>query len=182
MADRETATGAIGLVQAFVNSVDLEDGPEALTSPEALATWLSDRGLVPAGAAPCDRTASGAAGHHRRQHGRRRLPRRRGHAERGRVGQQASGTIRFRRSGAPRAGGQRRHRCARPDRCRGVRSHGRRRLGQAQAVRLANVPVGVFRPISEPLQPLVHHGIVRQPREGPTIPSRARRPATGTES
>ena len=51
MADRETATGAIGLVQAFVNSVDLEDGPEALTSPEALATWLSDRGLVPAGAA-----------------------------------------------------------------------------------------------------------------------------------
>ena len=51
MADRETATGPIGLVQAFVNSVDLEDGPETLTSPEALARWLSDRGLMPAGAA-----------------------------------------------------------------------------------------------------------------------------------
>src|SRR2546428_302278 len=50
MADRETATGPIGLVQAFVNSVDLEDGPETLTSPEALARWLSDRGRRPAGA------------------------------------------------------------------------------------------------------------------------------------
>src|SRR5207247_796842 len=36
MADRETATGPIGLVQAFVNSVDLEDGPETLTTPGAL--------------------------------------------------------------------------------------------------------------------------------------------------
>ena len=51
MADRETATGPIGLVQAFVNSVDLEDGPETLTSPEALGSWLSDQGLMPAGAA-----------------------------------------------------------------------------------------------------------------------------------
>src|SRR6266702_3465507 len=36
MADRETATGPIGLVQAFVNSVDREDGPETLTTHEAL--------------------------------------------------------------------------------------------------------------------------------------------------
>src|SRR6266571_6446701 len=50
MADRETATGPIGLVQAFVNSVDLEDGPETLTTPEALASWLSNHGLMPAAA------------------------------------------------------------------------------------------------------------------------------------
>ena len=46
MADRETASGPIGLVQAFVNSVDLEDGPETLASPEALTAWLSGQGLM----------------------------------------------------------------------------------------------------------------------------------------
>lgn len=51
VADRETATGPIGLVQAFVNSVDLQEGPEELTSPEALTTWLSERGLLPSQAA-----------------------------------------------------------------------------------------------------------------------------------
>jgi len=30
MADRETAPGPMGLVQAFVNSADLQDGPEEL--------------------------------------------------------------------------------------------------------------------------------------------------------
>ena len=52
MMDRETATGPIGLVQAFVNSVDLQDGPEGLATPEALATWLSGRGLLPAESVP----------------------------------------------------------------------------------------------------------------------------------
>ena len=50
MADRETASGPLGLVQAFVNSVDLQDGPEELTTPEALTTWLAGRGLLPVGA------------------------------------------------------------------------------------------------------------------------------------
>ena len=52
MADRESATGPIGLVQAFVNSVDLEDGPEELATPEALGGWLSGRGLLPPGSLP----------------------------------------------------------------------------------------------------------------------------------
>jgi len=50
MADRETAAGPMGLVQAFVNSADLQDGPEALSTPEALTTWLSGHGLMPGGA------------------------------------------------------------------------------------------------------------------------------------
>src|SRR5262245_51881405 len=49
MADRETATGVIGLVQAFVNSVDLEEGPEELATPLALAGWLDGHGLLPGG-------------------------------------------------------------------------------------------------------------------------------------
>ena len=40
MADRETATGELGLVQAFVNTVDLQDGPEELTDPNTLKGWL----------------------------------------------------------------------------------------------------------------------------------------------
>lgn len=50
MAERETATGEIGLVQAFVNTVDLQDGPEQLTDQKALRNWLVAQGLMAADA------------------------------------------------------------------------------------------------------------------------------------
>jgi predicted RNA-binding Zn ribbon-like protein len=46
MADRDTAPGELGLVQDFVNSVDLQDGPELLTDPDALRSWLVARSLL----------------------------------------------------------------------------------------------------------------------------------------
>src|SRR5579859_1240922 len=46
MADRETATGVLGLVQAYVNTVDLQDGPEELTTPNTLKEWLVARRLL----------------------------------------------------------------------------------------------------------------------------------------
>lgn len=46
MADRETASGDLGLIQAFVNTVDLEDGPEELTDPNTLEAWLVAKGLM----------------------------------------------------------------------------------------------------------------------------------------
>ena len=49
MADRETAKGVLGLIQAYVNSVDLEDGPEQFTHPNTLAAWLVARGLMQPG-------------------------------------------------------------------------------------------------------------------------------------
>ena len=49
MGERETAGGAIGLVQAFVNTVDLEDGPEELTDEGSLGDWLVAHGLMTAG-------------------------------------------------------------------------------------------------------------------------------------
>ena len=52
MADREGATGVLGLVQAFVNTVDLQDGPEELTDPNTLETWLVARGLMEPGSTP----------------------------------------------------------------------------------------------------------------------------------
>ena len=49
MADRENATGVLGLVQAFVNTVDLQDGPEELTDPNTLRAWLDAHGLMEPG-------------------------------------------------------------------------------------------------------------------------------------
>ena len=46
MADRETAPGPLGLIQAFVNTADLEPGVEALSDPNALSAWLVARGLM----------------------------------------------------------------------------------------------------------------------------------------
>jgi predicted RNA-binding Zn ribbon-like protein len=46
---REPAPGDLGLVQAFVNShydIDEDHGAELLSSPRALAGWLSERGLL----------------------------------------------------------------------------------------------------------------------------------------
>jgi predicted RNA-binding Zn ribbon-like protein len=44
--DRETATGVLGLVQAFVNTADLEPGTDQLSDPDALKAWLVERGLM----------------------------------------------------------------------------------------------------------------------------------------
>ena len=44
-AGRAPAPHPLALVQAFVNTVDLEAGEETLTSPEALGAWLSQNGL-----------------------------------------------------------------------------------------------------------------------------------------
>jgi len=54
MADRETATGVVGLVQAYVNTVDVQDGPEELSDPNTLGAWLVAHGLMASGQAVTD--------------------------------------------------------------------------------------------------------------------------------
>ena len=49
MADRDLATGVLGLVQAYVNTVDLQDGPEELSDPDTLRDWLVSRRLLEPG-------------------------------------------------------------------------------------------------------------------------------------
>jgi predicted RNA-binding Zn ribbon-like protein len=49
MSERETAEGELGLVQAFVNTLDLEPGTEDLTDPKTLQAWLVGRGLMDGG-------------------------------------------------------------------------------------------------------------------------------------
>jgi predicted RNA-binding Zn ribbon-like protein len=43
--DREPAPGSLRLVQAFVNSVDAEHGPDLFEEASGLAEWLDRRGL-----------------------------------------------------------------------------------------------------------------------------------------
>ena len=43
---RQPAPGALATVQAFVNSVDLEDGIERFDHPSSLSAWLAERGLL----------------------------------------------------------------------------------------------------------------------------------------
>src|SRR2546423_8023796 len=53
MSERESARGELGLVQAFVNSVDLQPEVEELKDPNTLRDWLVARGLMD-GAEPVD--------------------------------------------------------------------------------------------------------------------------------
>src|SRR3989442_8689059 len=48
MADREKATGDLGLIQAFVNTVDLMPLHEQLQDPNTLQAWLVANGLMDA--------------------------------------------------------------------------------------------------------------------------------------
>jgi len=48
MSERETATGDLGLVQAFVNTLDLVPRNEELKDPNTLKTWLVAKDLMDA--------------------------------------------------------------------------------------------------------------------------------------
>jgi predicted RNA-binding Zn ribbon-like protein len=49
MASREPAPGALRLLQAFENTVDMEGGRDEVGSPEALRDWLVEHGLLDRG-------------------------------------------------------------------------------------------------------------------------------------
>lgn len=51
---REPAPGELALVQAFVNTVDLEDGTERLRDRGCLRAWLLEHDLIPSGVAVSD--------------------------------------------------------------------------------------------------------------------------------
>ena len=49
MSKQQEAPGELELVRSFVNTVDLEEGVEELSSPDALATWLAGNQLAASG-------------------------------------------------------------------------------------------------------------------------------------
>jgi predicted RNA-binding Zn ribbon-like protein len=42
----KSAPGELGLLQAFINTIDLESGRDAIASPDLLARWLAVNGLI----------------------------------------------------------------------------------------------------------------------------------------
>jgi predicted RNA-binding Zn ribbon-like protein len=49
VSERETEGGELGLVQAFVNTLDMQPRTEELRDPNTLGTWLVAKGLMDAG-------------------------------------------------------------------------------------------------------------------------------------
>jgi predicted RNA-binding Zn ribbon-like protein len=52
MSKQQQAPGELELVRSFVNTLDVEDRTEALSTPAALGDWLSGAGLAPSGVLP----------------------------------------------------------------------------------------------------------------------------------
>jgi predicted RNA-binding Zn ribbon-like protein len=52
MSKQQEAPGELERVRAYVNTLDIEAGTDALERPDGLATWLTDEGLAPDGLAP----------------------------------------------------------------------------------------------------------------------------------
>ena len=46
----QDAPGRLNLIRSFVNTLDIDDGIDALDTPEALAQWLGEQGLLEEGA------------------------------------------------------------------------------------------------------------------------------------
>jgi predicted RNA-binding Zn ribbon-like protein len=49
MDSHTEASGVLGLIQAYVNTVDLEDGPDEFKDPDWLTSWLVARGVMEPG-------------------------------------------------------------------------------------------------------------------------------------
>ncbi len=52
MSKQQDAPGDLELVRAFVNTLDIEQGEETLSTPAALGEWISAEGLAPVGVEP----------------------------------------------------------------------------------------------------------------------------------
>jgi predicted RNA-binding Zn ribbon-like protein len=60
MADREAAPGGLGLVQAFVNTVEIDEDRDDLATPALMRGWLVEMGLAGPDLAVSDEQLQGA--------------------------------------------------------------------------------------------------------------------------
>ena len=172
--DRAAAPGPLRLVQAFVNTVDREDGPDHLADPASFGRWLEGRG---ASRSPRLRVTEAELGQAVALREALRdllavhnaLPADAG-AARATVeaaGARARLTLVLDGPGRrcpARARGRRRPRHDRRGRARG---DGRRLMEPAEGLRARALPLGVLRRLAQPLEPLVLDGGLRRAREEP---------------
>src|SRR5919106_1097796 len=178
MATNQTAPGELELVREFVNTLDLETEAEQLSSPQRLRDWLAERELIPAGAKLDGSDLARAV--ELREALRGLLLANNGVPPRDRDVRivdraTASSELAVRRrhggAGAARVRARRRDRTPGGDRLRGNRG---RTLGAAEGVPRRRLPLGLLRPLAEPLRHVVHDGRVREQIEGARIPRATR--------
>ena len=184
MSKQQEAPGELEHVRAFVNTIDLEERTEELAGPDALAAWLSEHGLAPAGLVATNADVEYAIGlrealravllaHNAdgfvpadvaigaRPSGGRSELRLRFDSDGG------SGTLEPEAEGVDGALGRLLAIIHRADR--------RRHLDAPEGMSRRHLRVGVLRPHQEPLGRLVQHGRLRQQGQGARIPRRRAR-------
>ena len=173
----KTAPEPLYLVQRFVNSVDLESGEDELDSPEALASWLAERGLIEqgdsVGAADLRRALDVREGLRAVLLSNNGLPLDEERVERlDRAVGRAPVRLRFEPGRDPELVAS----CAGVDGAiapadgDGGRERRGRHLGAAQGVPARGVRVGLLRQVEEHVRPVVLDGVLREHREGARVP------------
>ena len=178
MSKQQQAPGELELVRSFVNTVDLEEGVEELSSPDALVVWLAGNQLAARElkASRADLTRATEL----REALRAVLFAHNGGAPASasavqtldRVADRAALRLRFREDSTAGARARRRRRRW------GARTNPRDRprfdrsgnLDPTEGVSRAQLRVGLLRSHQEPLGRLVQHGRVRKSREGAFVP------------
>ena len=179
------------LVQAFVNTLDLDLRTDLLAHADEARAWLAEAGLRDPGPSRPGQVdpefaadlqlardvraslramiAHNTDGEPLSEAERRPLEQVTSQAQ-PRLEVTADGRVTLETGTRPAAGG-------RPDRAAAdhPRRAGRRQLGPHEAVRQPGLPLGVLRPVAQPPGRMVRHGLLRQPAEEPE-PARPPRP------
>ena len=167
----------LDLVRDFVNTLDLETGIDAIATPDELATWLSEQGLVDDLVEPTTEEHADALAV--REAIRELLLANNGGAADTEAasktleeaGRRAHLGVRF-ENGRPVLApeGDGRTRRDRPHRRAGRGACARRRMEAAQDVPRRDLPRGLLRQVAQPLAGVVLDGGLRQPRQATRLP------------
>jgi hypothetical protein len=173
--ERPPAPGRLRLVQALVNTVNLETGKDVIDTPAGLVAWLEEFDLLPADAPVLD---SDVARARELREALRLLVRKNAEPDLdataaaqtvSRVAATGRLTVDLRRIRPPPSARSRDRRVAvgRGGVC--VRGHGERDVDAASG--LSAVPLGELRPLPEPLVAVVLHALLRQPHQDARLPA-----------
>ena len=171
------APGELELVRSFINTWDADEDVENVPGPDELRDWLAGHGLLDADAGVTE------ADHRHAIEVREALravllansgldldPDARAGARRRRRAGAARRALRRRGSRPHRPGGRRRRRGDGPPAGDRRRRPGGRHVAAAQGLSGRRLPVGLLRPVAQPLGGVVRHEDLRQPPEGALLP------------
>ena len=187
-SDSQAAPGDLERVRQLVNTLDLEAGQDGLASPEETTDWLKENRLLTAADKPLSRSEWERVVGVREA--LRSLLRANGGAEPepralellDDASKRGPLTVRFAHHDGIELVRQRERARRRPGADFRDSAHGddRREPTAAQDLWQRCLPVGLLRPLKEPLRGVVHDGHVRKPDEGKGLPGAEREGLEGT--